>query len=181
MKILTTSVFGFMTRCFVAFLLLGAPAIFGAEWQAEEIANSDGSGISHIAVVENPAGYRLEFTRDDNDIIHGYFTLRDGFDIFTKASCPTFRVDNEPALNLAEHAAPCEPKSNRTKFFAGRIENNQVESPLLLQLMNGTQVIFRFHLENVGYQETRFRLKRSKKALRNVIGAQTKVVIDQNE
>ncbi len=159
-----------------AFLMVTFPDISSAEWKTEEIARSTGSGTDQIAVVENPAGYRLEIYKDDNGIVYGSFTLRTGFDIFAEGSCPTFHVDDGRAINLTENTAPCKRKGNRTEFMVGAIENDQVKSLVLLQLMNGRHLVFRYHLENVGYQETGFELRRSKQALADVIGSHTAVV-----
>ncbi len=157
-------------------LIITAPDIATAEWKTEEIARPDGNGMERIAVVENPAGYRLEIYKNDDSVVYGSFTLRAGFDVFAKGSCPTFRVDRGRAINLTK-TAPCKRKGNRTEFVVGTIENDQIKSLVLLLLMNGSHVTFRYQLKNVGYQETGFELRRSKQALAEVIGPGTSVTV----
>ncbi len=171
------TILGFDTAAGVLWtlLLIIIPGISTAEWMIEEIARPAGDGTDNIAVVENPAGYRLEIYKNDDGVVYGSFTLRTGFDTFAKGSCPTFRVDEGRAINLTRNTDHCKRKGNRTEFVAGIIESDQIKSLVLLQLMNGSRVVFRYQLKNVGYQETGFELQRSKQALAEVIGSNTSV------
>lgn len=164
--------------CGFALLLLSPPV--HAEWRVEEGGEATASKGEDTAIVENQEGYRLEIYKDSADAIHMTFTLRNGFDIFDSGACPTFHVDDNTPLNLARHTLSCAVEGNQVRLKLGDVVDYRITSPILLQLIGGRKVLFRYQLANVGYQETFFRLKRSKQVLRKVIGKEIEVMPPQN-
>lgn len=156
-------------------LVLGLASATQAQWRAEDMVAATGAGTDKMAVVEDPAGYRLEIYKDPGGVVHGAFRLRQGFEVFAEGGCPTFRVDRSRALNLSEYASPCVPLKGRTEFVLGTVQDSRIKSPILLQLMNGHEMVLRYHLADVGYRETTFELRRSKQALAEAIGADVTV------
>lgn len=143
------------------------------EWQAMEITRD---GVPQkFALVENAEGYRLEIHKDPEQQVHGTFILRPGFDEFSEHRCPTFKADRRAPVNLAESGKPCKSAGDRAEFNLGRVEDKRIQSPLLVQLMNGSRLELIFPLHNVGYQTTSFPLRGSKQALLEVLGRGVKV------
>ncbi len=156
-------------------LALTLPAVAAAQWETQP--RPEAAGALH-AVVENPAGERLAVRRDGEDRVLATFSLGPGFDEFREDACPSFRVDDEPPVNLARQAAPCVVEGPRATFLFGRVEAGALDSPLLLQLMNGRTLTLRYPLERRGYRETRFPLEDSKQTLRDMLGPGVDVLGD---
>lgn len=159
----------------LAGLLLGPPAL-QAQWQAVDVADGNGAAPP-LAVVGNPAGDRFEVRREDDDTITGHLVLREGFETFHPDHCPTLVVDMSPAVALATHNGPCLIDGHRAGFVFGTIAGERIPSTQLVRLMDGQQVVFRFHVDGRGYRETRFPLRNSKNALTELLGTGVAVEI----
>lgn len=153
--------------------LLGLSLAAAAQWHmvdASGAGDQDPAAPAATAEVRNPGGYRLQIQRDADNTVHGYFELGTAFDVFTDDGCPTLSVDGHRPINLFQHARSCTASGNRVAFTLGSIEDQQIESEVLVQLMNGNQLLLRYPLRDVGYRETRFTLSRSKQVLSELLG-----------
>lgn len=140
-----------------------------AQWQAVAAPDQDGEA-SPFAVVGNPAGDRFEVHRQDDGTITGRLLLREGFETFHPEGCPTLVVDMTPPAGLADRNGPCRIDGHRAGFVFGTIAGDRIASTHLMRLMDGQQVVFRFHVDGRGYRETRFPLRNSKNALTELLG-----------
>ena len=156
--------------------LILCPAASQAQWQSVGVSGGNGEAAP-LAVVGNPAGDRFEVRREDNDTITGHLVLREGFETFHPDHCPTLVVDMSPAVALAERNGPCLIDGPRAGFIFGAIAGNRIASTHLVRLMDGQQVVFRFHVDGKGYRETRFPLRNSKNALTELLGTEVAVEI----
>lgn len=152
-----------------------SPCALQAQWQSAGISGGGGDA-SPLAVVGNPTGDRLEVHQQNDGAITGRLLLREGFETFHPDGCPTLVVDMSPPIGLAARNGPCRIDGHRAEFVFGTIEDNRIASTQLLRLMDGQQVVFRFHVDGRGYRETRFPLRGSKNALTNLLG--TDVVVE---
>lgn len=159
----------------LAALFLCPPAL-QAQWQSLGVSGQGGES-SPLAVVGNPAGDRFEVRREDNGTVTGRLVLREGFETFDPDGCPTLVVDMSPAVALAPRSGPCRIDDHRAVFVFGTISGNRIASTHLVRLMDGQQVVFRFHVEGKGYRETRFPLRNSKNALTELLGTEVAVEV----
>ena len=147
-----------------------------AQWR---VANERPAGVEtpiRVALVENKRGDILRVYRDDDSVVRGIFTLAEGFDTLLEGACPTYRVDREPAAVVSRGDDACGMDARSARFVLGEVEGNRVHSDALLELIDGTAIVFRYHLNGVGYRESRFSLRRSKQALNTSIGKRVQVV-----
>ncbi|MDZ7751211.1 MAG: hypothetical protein U5S82_06025 [Gammaproteobacteria bacterium] len=158
----------------LAGLALCAP-VLQAQWQSMGVGG-DGRASAFFAVVGNPAGDRFEVRRQDDGTVTGLLVLREGFESFPPDHCPTLVVDMSAPIGLAARNGPCRIDGHRAGFVFGTIEDGRIGSTHLVRLMDGQQVMFRFHVDGRGYRETRFPLRGSKNALTNLLG--TDVVVE---
>ncbi|OGT35880.1 MAG: hypothetical protein A2W28_08105 [Gammaproteobacteria bacterium RBG_16_51_14] len=161
-----------MMRLYSIFvILLGfLPAIAAAAWQIVTHTDTDTNTDMRVAYIENKSGYTLEIYRDAVGAVRSRFTLMPGLSRLANHNCPTYQIDKRQPQNRSINDAPCIPESNWAEFILGYIENNEVTSVKLHELMNGTLVTYRFALENGGYRETNFSLVGSKKAFTAALG-----------
>jgi hypothetical protein len=128
-----------------------------------------------IATVFNQRGHSLQIFRDRNDIVRGVFALKQSFDRFDEASCPTIRIDSRRPQALVNLDGPCKLEGNKAHFTLGVIDEGRMESRLIFQLMNGGIIRFWYHLKNAGYRETTFTLRNSLQALIVTLGTEVQV------
>jgi hypothetical protein len=155
-------------RCLLLIALLTLAPAAAAQWEAEPDPGRDGR---LQAMVSNPEGDRLTVVRRDDDQVVGTFTLGRGFDRLREGSCPSFAVDEAPPVALGRAASPCATEGDQASFTLGRVDEDTLVSPLVLQLMNGRELTLRYPLQARGYRETRFVLRGSKQALSDALGA----------
>ena len=153
---------------------VSTPAI--AQWRAVSERPAGADPKLFIAVIENVAGYALHVFRDSNDTIRAIFALREGFGSLAQSSCPTYVIDHETPQVARFESERCRLDARRAHFSLGRVDRHEVRSNGLLMLMNGSRLLFRFHLTGLGYQEALFTLRGSKQALNLAIGTEVAVV-----
>lgn len=165
-------------RCLLYTVLL-LPAVAAAQWNIVTHQTAESEPQTKVAQTINEAGYTLEIYRDAGDTIRSRLTLTDGLIQLTDKSCPTFQIDKGKARNRSINDAPCISRSQWAEFILGQVKNDKVESPILLSLMNGINISFRFVLANGDYRETQFSLAGSKWAMTSVFGQNVTVTASQ--
>ncbi len=148
-----------------------------SEWQSVVEPPADGAPPLTMALVSNLKGDSLRIYRDENDIVRGIFALGDESVEFEQGSCPTVRVDQLPPHALVHLGGPCELENpHHVLFTLGVINEGQVQSTILWQLINGGGFRVWYQLKDRGYREAKFSLRRSMNALVGTLGAQIDVV-----
>ena len=161
-------------------LLAWAPAPASAQTDDEHwntvVDSPEGMDLTvDIAIVVNESGHSLQIFRDPNDIVRGIFTLKDSFDRFDEAGCPTVRVDTRSPRALVNLDGPCRVEGNKAHFTLGVIDEGRMESRLVFQLMNGGNIRLWYHVKDAGYRETVFTLRNSLQALSVAFGTEVQV------
>jgi len=128
-----------------------------------------------VAQTTNEQGYSLEIYRDERSNIRGRFSLNDVLAGIQDRNCPTYQVDNRSPDNVSINGAPCLMGNTWAEYILGQESDDRIVSPLLLSIMNGFNMKFRFRLENGDYRETSISLSGSKRSLTAVIGEQVVV------
>jgi len=146
-----------------------APAA-NAQWQVNENARSETGALIRTAYTHNDAGYSLEVYKDTAAAIRLRFSLANGLFGLIKEACPTYQIDSGTPANRSINDAPCLSGDTWAEFILGHIRDNQIESPLLLSVLNGNAIIFRFRLANGDYRESTISLAGSKRSMTSVIG-----------
>lgn len=147
------------------------PPTVSAQWLINENAKTESGEQVRTAHTLNDAGYGLEIYKDSTSTIRARFTLAKGLIMLGDDSCPTYQIDKNVPDNQSINGTPCTVSATRAEFVLGYIKDNQVNSRLLLSVMNGNAIIFRFKLENGDYRETTVSLSGSKRSMTSVIGA----------
>lgn len=151
-----------------------ALALAGAahgQWQVEDgPAAGDIEAESVQATATNSGGYRFTVFRDAGGVVRASFRLRPGLDRLDTHVCPTFFVDDSPPRVARFDGETCRAQARAVSFPLGRVEESEIRSDALLNLMNGSRLFVRFRLEGVGYGETEFSLRGSKQTLNRAIG-----------
>lgn len=159
------------------FVLSGIPAV-AADWQVLIQRDLDDDAATQAAHVENEAGYGLEIYQDRTGAVYARFSLKNRLNGFAAGHCPTFQVDDRHLHNSSVDNTGCDNQRHWAKFMLGRIEGNRLASRPVYELMNGIDITFRFKLESGGYEQTRFSLIGSKRALRSILGPNLEVLPD---
>ena len=168
-----------MTRVILVIVLTLPWASALADWRVAKEQVSPDEPSFRVALVENDSGHSLKIYQDVDGMVRGIFTIRDGFDTLAENICPTYRIDERTPASLATQGQSCQTDSKHSYFPLGTLQDDQIRSNALLQLMNGTYVLFRYHLRSVGYRETRFSLGRSKQILLEVLGQNVAVLAEE--
>lgn len=154
--------------CLLGLLFFSGASPAFAEWQVGQQAVETGSP-SLAAYTRNEQGYGLSVYRNGDAIMAG-FILPDRMFSLGQSFCPTYQIDRKAADNRSFDTAPCTVRNDTAEFVLGRISSNQVQSSLLLTVLNGNAVVFRFRLEDGSYRETTISLAGSKRAITEIIG-----------
>lgn len=146
------------------------------EWQ--NVVESPGEGAEPLtmALVVNEDGDSVRIYKDENDIVRGLFALGNASETFEEGSCPTLRVDRLPPHPLVHLGGPCELENPHVRFTLGVINEGQVQSTMLWQLINGGGFRAWYHVKDRGYRESKFSLRRSMNALVGTLGVDVQVV-----
>lgn len=151
-------------------LAAGYFPVASAQWQVNEDARADTVERIRTAFTHNEAGYSLEVYKDSVSAIRLRFSLGDGLLQFRQGSCPTYQVDNGTPANLSFNSEPCQTGDSWVEYILGSISGNQIKSNLLLSIMNGNTIIYRFQLETGDYRESSISLVGSKRSMSSIIG-----------
>ena len=151
--------------------LLLVPAASMAEWKIVTHTDVDSETSTQVAYTENAEGYSLEIYKDNVGAIRSRFSLSDTLDSFAKRSCPTYQIDARLLDNRSINDAPCLTQQDWSEYILGYIVDDNVTSRFLNALVNGSNITFRYMLDNGNYKETGFSLAGSKRATLTVLGA----------
>jgi len=128
-----------------------------------------------MALTQTADGHRLEVFRGEQGAVYGDLVLPPGLQRFSETLCPTFQVDKRRPKSLDEDREGCQLDGQRARFPLGTVEEARIVSPILVQLMYGSTVVFRYQLQHVGYAEATFSLQGSRQALAEAIGPEVTV------
>lgn len=146
-----------------------------ADWSVLQVPGNPERPATRMALAQTADGHRLEVFLGEHGAVYGEFVLPPGLQRFSEALCPTFQVDKRHPRSLQAYREGCEPDGQRARFRLGTVEEGHIVSPILVQLMYGNTVVFRYQLQHVGYDEATFSLQHSKQALAEVIGPKVTV------
>ena len=152
------------------YTLLLLPAIAMAQWTVVNNQTTESGPQTRVAQTINTAGYTLEIYRDAGDTIRSRLTLTPGLLKLAEKSCPTFQIDKGKPRNRSINDAPCITRSQWAEFMLGQIKDGKIESSLLVSMMNGINISYRFMLADGDYRETQFSLVGSKWTMQSVFG-----------
>ncbi|NIR30569.1 MAG: hypothetical protein GWN84_14915 [Gammaproteobacteria bacterium] len=148
-----------------------------AQWQIVQDARVGAARTVDVAYVENDQGDVLQVYRDPNGTIRGTLAIGGGFERLATEFCPSYRVDERPPGKLRSEEGECRIEPQRAHFALGEVRRGRVRSSLLIELMNGSRVVFRYRLAPpLGYQESTFTLSGSRGALQAALGPNLSVV-----
>jgi len=154
----------------LALIVCLLPLSASAQWRVNQRSISESGAKGLVAHTENEAGYALEFYKDGDAAIRIRLNLPNNLMNLRKGTCPTYQIDQGKPDNRSYDASPCSGTAHRPEIITGRIEDQQIRSDLLLQIMNGNTITFRFRLEQGDYRETSFSLAGSKRSMTTAIG-----------
>ena len=158
-----------LATVFCALLFFSSTVL--AQWLVNDNARTESGEQTSIAHKRNVAGYSLEIFKDSAFVIRARFSLAEGLLKLRPDLCPTYQIDQNTPNNKSFNGSPCSVSDTHAEFILGNIKDNQVVSRLLLSVMNGKAIIFRFQLENGDYMETTISLAGSKRSMTSAIGA----------
>jgi hypothetical protein len=163
--------------CLAALLgvALASPAAL-SQWVSARDEGQEGPGP--MAWVRNEDGARLRIWVDAESQVHAAFTLPRGLLALDPAGCPSLQVDQLPMQDLAAPEHECSVENARAKVVLARASDGHVDSPTLLNLMNGTRLTVRYRLIRGGYGTADFSLRGSKQALTDALGEEVQVTGD---
>lgn len=165
-------------RALAAAALLAFASSAAAQWQIIQDAHVGATRAVDVAYVENDRGHVLQIYRDPDGTVRGTLAIGKGFERLAEGPCPSYRVDERPPGKVhSSEEGGCRIEPQRAHFALGEVSRGRVRSTLLLELMNGARVVFRYRLTPpLGYQESTFTLSGSNGALQAALGPNLAVV-----
>lgn len=158
--------------------LLLPVALPAQTWQSVP-RNAPPTGVpARIAEVANDGGYRLQVYLLDASRIVADFSLPRGLRTLHPEGCPTFHIVGFEVEPLNRAQASCSQSGAQARAEVARLLEGQVDSQLVLGLLNGEELEVRYRLRNAGYASTRFTLRRSKRVLLAALPPSTVIVGD---
>ena len=154
------------------------PNLAIAEWTVVTHTNTDTNLQTNVAHTENEDGYSLEIYQDHAGVVRSRFSMHTSNRRLDTKLCPSFQIDRNPVRNRSINDAMCLIQTKWSEFILGYTIENQINSTLLLQFMNGNQITYRFRTAHSGYIETVFSLRGSKKALTDAVGGNPVITND---
>ena len=149
----------------------------GARWSvATETPEGAAAGVG-VARVENAAGHSFRIYRDGDGVVRAMLRIDGGrLEAFDPDRCPTLQVDGGVPVVPPTGGTRCLLDATRARFSLGRVEGGRiVVSDTLLELMNGSRLIFRYRTRIGDYRETEFTLLGSMQAVSDSLGAGVRV------
>ena len=160
-----TATIRFVLGLFFSCTLHATPAF--AQWRVAQEAPV-GSNLSiDVAVIENDSGHELRLFNDAEQNVRAIFTIRSGFDTIDPGVCPTYRVDQREAKRVTFETDGCRVLPRQAEFTLGKV--GQGRNRELHNIMNGSNIVFRYRLGGGYYRETSFTLRGSKYALSTAV------------
>jgi hypothetical protein len=130
------------------------------------------------ALINASDGHGLRVFLDAESRILARFELPAGLRLLDPAGCPTLVVDEFEIQALHVPEGRCRVDDASATIELARVEDGAVDSPLVLQLLNGEELEIRYRLRHAGYDSVRFTLKRSKSVLLATLPGGTVIVGD---
>lgn len=127
------------------------------------------------AVVSSTAGDELAVYRDKYNHVHLRLSIAGTFMRLAPKHCPTFQFDSVQPLYHLPLDERCHIDKKHAVIDLGTVRNRVLVSAAVDQLMNGTQIEFRYVSEDGGYHEADFPLKGSSAAIRRALGRDVRV------
>jgi hypothetical protein len=146
-----------------------------ADWSALEVPGTPERPATKMALTQSADGHRLEVFLEEQGTVYADLVLPPGLQRFSEALCPTFQVDKRRPKSLHAYREGCQLDGRRARFPLGTVEQARIVSPILVQLMYGNTVVFRYQLQHVGYARATFSLQGSKQALAEALGPEVTV------
>jgi hypothetical protein len=159
----------------VAALSIFYPFPSHAQWTVNTNIKNEAGAQTMVAYTSNEAGYSLEIYKDSSSTIRSRFSLNNQLIKFKERTCPTYQIDMGTPGNVSVNGAPCLSSGRWAEYILGQIEGNEVSSSILLSIMNGITITFRFQLDNGDFRETSISLSGSKRSMTTVIGEEITV------
>lgn len=127
------------------------------------------------AVVGSAGGEELALYRDRLNQVHLQFQLAGTFTSFAADRCPTFQIDTQQPLHHFAVGTVCHLERKRARIKLGAVRNRELVSAAVDQLMNGTQIAFRYVTIDGAYHEADFPLNGSSLAVSRALGRGVRV------
>jgi len=156
----------------VALALFAAVPVY-AQWTD---VGSERAATEREAVVRSENTAEIRIWLDDTQALRMQFKLTPGLVAFAPQGCITIQVDDHEMLDLSAPAYECSADGASVELLLTQVEDNQLDSPLLLDLMNGRRVQLRYRLSHAGYQSAQFSLRGSKQALIDSLGEDIEII-----
>ncbi len=151
-------------------IILVSPFKVLAEWKVEKYKSNNPDYSINVAVTENDEGFKLEIYRDENGVIRSRFSTENTPYRMNSQYCPTFDIVRRGMQNVSINGESCLGENNWAEFILGYIVGDEVNSTILYNFMNGSEITYRFMLQPYGYGETSFSLSNSKRILLEALG-----------
>jgi len=158
------------------YCLIFSPSTFAAEWNVSTHQDENVEKVTSVAYTLNESGYTLEIYRDSVNAIRSRFTMTKGLLSLSDKTCPTYQIDRGPPKNRSINDAPCISSNQWAEYIMGYVNNDVIASSLLMALMNGVTITYRFRLASGDYREAKFSLLGSKRAMTAALGDNITVV-----
>lgn len=159
------------TRLALATALALAAGSADARWSVVTETFADAAAGIGAARVENASGHSFRIYRNGGVVRAILGIDKHRLEGFAPDHCPTLQVDDGVPVVLPTGGTSCLLDATRARFSLGRIENGSiVVSDVLLELMNGNRLIFRYRTRVGDYRETEFTLLGSMQAVSDSLG-----------
>ena len=130
------------------------------------------------ALVRSDDAAELRIWLDKTSGLHLQFMLAPGLLAFAPGGCVTLQVDDYAIPDLSAPEYECSSDGASIQLLLTQVKNRQINSPILLDLMNGKRVELRYRLAHAGYGSAQFSLKGSKQALTDTLGGDITIIGD---
>ena len=164
---------GALRRAAVVAALALPLATAAAPWTVRDAPA--GSNALPRALVTNAAGDELVLYRDPQSQVLLQFTPGGAFVTLAPKECPSFQIDQRHPVHHFAVDERCHVEHQRASIQLGQVQNRQLESNVIDQMMNGGQIAFRFRGADGTYHEAEFPLTRSAAAIKRALGTSVRV------
>lgn len=168
-----------LIRVLVAAICVATISPVWADWRVDEQTDSMTDEVRHTASTVNSSGYRLTFYRMPDGSVWGNFKLpAASSELLSNKAWPMYRVDRNPPRNLDDERrlsrlvrgvpayAENEPKWINFRVWDGNAEQGRHDG--LIEIINGSRLVFRYTLFTGGYSETTFDLTGARAAITTI-------------
>jgi hypothetical protein len=127
------------------------------------------------AVISSAAGDELAVFRDKQNQVRLRFSVAGTFNRLAPKHCPTFQFDTAQPLYHPALEHGCHIDDKHALIDLGSVNNRVLVSAAVDQLMNGTQIEFRYRSADGAYHAADFPLQGSSLAIRRALGRDVRV------